>query len=101
MKHYAKTGTIEGNQAPQDKPEEPQVSGISVDRLMEDGLLCLYREMRNLKLLSSKGKLDASSSRDLRDTVKLLFELKEREKEFLKGKSDEELKALLLEKGAL
>jgi hypothetical protein len=76
------------------KAEDLPLSEISVDRLIDNGLMCLHREMRNLMLASAKGKLDAASARDLRDTVKLLFELKDREKEMLKGKSDEELAEL-------
>lgn len=68
------------------------LSDISVSRLIDDGLLALYREIKNLLILSAKGKLDAASSRDLRDTVKLLFELKDRENESLKGLTDEQLK---------
>lgn len=71
--------------------EDMVVSDISVARLIDDGLLALYREMRNLLLLSSKGKLDATNSRDLRDIVKLLFEIKDRENESLRGLTDEEL----------
>lgn len=74
------------------KPVElPPVSDVSVARLIDDGLLALYREMRNLLIASAKGKLDAASSRDLRDTIKLLFELKDRENESLKGLTDEQL----------
>lgn len=74
------------------KVSDPILSDISVARLIDDGLLVLYREMKNLLMLSVKGKLDASSSRDLRDTVKLLFELKDRENESLRGLTDEQLK---------
>lgn len=66
-------------------------SDISVARLIDDGLLVLYREMTNLKMLSVHGKLDAASARDLRDTIKLLFELKERENESLHGMTDEQI----------
>lgn len=74
------------------KVPDPVLSDISVARLIDDGLLVLYREMKNLLMLSVKGKLDAASSRDLRDTVKLLFELKDREDGMLKGLTDEQLK---------
>lgn len=73
------------------QPPDMAVSDISVTRLIDDGLLALYREMKNLLSLSAKGKLDAASSRDLRDTVKLLFELKDRENESLKSVTDEQL----------
>lgn len=79
--------------APKDKEPDPTTSDISVARLIDDGLLAIYREMKNLLMLSSKGKLDSASSRDLRDTVKLLFELKDRENESLRGLTDEQLEA--------
>lgn len=90
MKYIAKPPTVV-TVKPDQIAEDP-VSDISVARLIDDGLLALYREMRNLLILSSHGKLDAASSRDLRDTIKLLFELKERENESLQGLTDEELK---------
>lgn len=82
--------------APQEKPEvkDIPISEISVQRLIDDGLLILYRETRHLLTASARGKLDAPSARDLRDNLKLLFELKDREGESLKGLTDEEMKAL-------
>lgn len=79
-----------------DIPEVSDVplSDISVDRLLDDGLLALSREMRNMTMASAKGKLDKDTARDLRDTVKLLFELKEREQDLLKGLTDEQLEKL-------
>lgn len=71
---------------------DPNISDISVARLIDDGLLAIHREMKNLLMLSARGKLKAADSRDLRDTVKLLFELKDRENESLKGLTDEQLK---------
>lgn len=71
---------------------DPNISDISVARLIDDGLLAIHREMKNLLMLSARGKLEAADSRDLRDTVKLLFELKDRENESLKGLTDEQLK---------
>lgn len=74
-------------------PPEPEVllSDISVDKLLDTGLLILQREIKNLASLSASGKLEANDARDLRDTVKLLFELKEREAKSLSSLSDEEL----------
>jgi hypothetical protein len=76
-------------------PTDPIVSDISVARLIDDGLLAIHREMKNLLMLGSRGKLDAANSRDLRDTVKLLFELKDRENDSLKGLTDDQLKELV------
>lgn len=77
---------------PKEKIVDPISSDISVDRLIDDGLLVLYREIHQLKLLSARGKLEAADARDLRDSIKLLFELKERESKSLQGVTDEELK---------
>lgn len=70
---------------------DPPISDISISRLMDDGLLVLYREIKNLKMLSISGKLLPEHARDLRDHLKLLFELKDRENELLKGMTDEQL----------
>lgn len=75
------------------KTPDPLVSDISVARLIDDGLLAIHREMKNLLMLGSRGKLDAANARDLRDLVKLLFELKDREGESLRNLTDDELKA--------
>ena len=71
------------------------LSDISVGRLIDDGLLAIHREMRNLLMLSAKGKLEAALARDLRDLVKLLFELKDREDALLKGLTDEQIKKMI------
>lgn len=42
--------------------------------------------------MSSRGKLEPNDAKDLRDHLKLLFELKEREKELLTNMTDDELK---------
>lgn len=70
----------------------PPISDISIARLIDDCLTTLYREIKSLLVLSSKGKLDPNNARDLRDHLKLLFELKERESESLRGLTDEQLK---------
>jgi hypothetical protein len=70
---------------------DPKISDISVARLIDDGLLVLYREIKNLLRLSTRGKLEANDARDLRDHLKLLFELKDRESESLRGLTDAQL----------
>lgn len=98
MKRYAKPTTeIPVTKAPE--LQVPLVSDISIQRLIDDMLLVLYREVKNIQILSVKGKLDANTARDLRDHLKLLFELKDRENESLKGMTDEELENLLDNKG--
>lgn len=88
MRRIAKPNTV----LPSVQDDAAPVSDISIARLIDDGLQILYREMRNLTLLSSKGKLDAASSRDLRDTIKLLFEIQAREGDSLKNLTDEQLR---------
>ena len=95
MKHYSKRTTLVKtlDDTPPVTDDQP-LSEVSVDRLIDSGLIVLQREIKNLLSQSARGKLDAASARDLRDTVKLLFELKDRESELLKGKTDDELKAM-------
>jgi hypothetical protein len=71
---------------------EPIAHDISIQRLLDDCLLVLDREVRNLKIMSARGKLEASDARDLRDHTKLLFEMKEQEQESLRGLTDDQLK---------
>lgn len=66
-------------------------SDISIQRLIDDSLLVLSREIAALKALSVRGKLEPNDARDLRDHLKLLFELKDRESESLQGLTDEDL----------
>lgn len=75
--------------------EPPTVSDISVQRLIDDSLLALSREVKNLLVMSVKGKLQPTDARDLRDHLKLLFELKDREAASLQGLTDDELKDML------
>lgn len=78
-------------QAPKRSNPDPLISDISVDSLIGDGLLALHREMKQILALGAHGKLDAPTARDLRDHVKLLFEIKDREKSLLDDLTDEEL----------
>lgn len=76
-------------------PEPPKLGDISVQRLIDDSLTVLAREVKNLLMLSSKGKLTPPDAKDLRDHLKLLFELKDRESDLLNGMTDDEIKALI------
>lgn len=71
------------------------VSEISIGALLDRGLLVMQREMINLNKLSLEGKLTGSDSKDLREIVKVLFELKDREDQLLRNKTDEELRAMV------
>ena len=84
-------------QAPSTRPPDPPVSEISVQRLIDDSLLVLYREVKNLMMLSVPGKLEPSDARDLRDHLKLLFELKDREDKSLRNMTDEQLREMVKE----
>lgn len=95
MKRIAKPGTDTTAYDKAKEIEVPLVSDISIQRLIDDSLTVLYREIKNLMKLSVPGKLDPNDARDLRDHLKLLFELKEREKERLDGITDDELKIVL------
>jgi hypothetical protein len=94
MKHYPKPSTTAPvDYTPREKVIDPPLSDISVQRLLDDALLALYREIKNLLLLSAKGKLSPTDARDLRDHSKLLFELREQEKDSLRHLTDDELAA--------
>lgn len=92
MKHYPK---IKDQQIENERPPDPLVSDISIDGLIDNGLLVLYREMKQLLGASAKGKLSAPDARDLRDHVKLLFEIKDREAGALEKMTTEELLAFV------
>lgn len=66
---------------------------VSVGRLIDDSLVALHREVKNILIMSAKGKLDPATARDLRDHLKLLFELKDRENQSLRDVSDDDLAA--------
>ena len=92
MKRIVHPPNPEGSE-PKPKFETPPISEISISSLLDDGLLTLYREITNLKRLSVNGKLSSADARDLRDHLKLLFELKDREEQLLRGMTDEELES--------
>lgn len=75
------------------------ISEVSLARLLDQGLTCLQREMKNLMIMSAHGKLPPPAAKDLRDTVNLIFDLKDREADLLKGLTDEELEQELKKKG--
>jgi hypothetical protein len=71
---------------------------FDVDLLLEKSGQILAREIRNIMIESSRGKLNAASSRDLVAYLKLLNELKNEQQDALANMSDEELRKLALEK---
>ena len=74
---------------------EPIAADISLDDLIGKSLLILYRETRALLEESSAGKLSKDSAVCVRDNLKLLKELKEKEKSVLDNLTDEELEKLV------
>lgn len=73
---------------------DPKISDISLDELLGKSLLILYREIRSLTEESTKGKLCKDSAQSLRDYIKLMNELKDKEKELLENLTNEQLKEL-------
>lgn len=69
-------------------------ASTTVDDLRVRCLEILRREVTNLMIESSKGKLNPHSSSSLTSYVKLLEELKDLEEEELKKLSEEHLKKL-------
>lgn len=96
MKRYAtKTTQSIPQQSPGENPPTPQGQNLSIGELLEKANTILQREIQNLLIASSGGKLDASSSRDLCNYIKLLNELKQSQDDTLKNLSDEDLKKLI------
>jgi|SRR5579859_6734086 len=79
---------------PPKKHRDPKASDISLDDLMDKHLLLLYRETRMLLEESSGGKLSKDSANSMRENMKLIVELKKKEKELLDNLSNEELEEL-------
>ena len=81
-------------QAPPPTPVllDPPVGKISLDWLIGRHILMIYRETRTLLENCSGGrKLCKEDAQCLRDNLKLLLELKDREKDLLEGFEDAEL----------
>lgn len=75
------------------EPIEP--GSFDIEELLAKGGEILRREILNLLMESSRGKLSAASSRDLVAYVKLLSELKADALEQLDDLSDDELRKLV------
>ena len=69
--------------------EELPASSFDVEKLLAQGGEILNREVKNLLMESSRGKLN-----DLCNYIKLLSELKKEQQEALKELSDEEIEKL-------
>jgi hypothetical protein len=74
---------------------DPKPADISLSDLMDKYLLLLYRETKHLLRESvSDGKLSKDSSHCMRENVRLIIDLKKKEKELLDSLSAEELDKL-------
>lgn len=78
---------------------DPKPSQISLGELMDKHLLLLYRETRALLMESGNGgRLSKDSATMMRENLKLIVELRKKEKELLDQLSDDEIKKLIEEK---
>lgn len=66
----------------------------SIDELTTKTIEILRREIINLMMESTRGKLEPTSSKALVDYIKLLADLKEKESELLSQLPDEYLESL-------
>lgn len=74
---------------------EPLRHDIDLDDLISRCRLVLWREVHNLQIASAGGaKLTKDQAIELRENMKLLVELKKKEKDYLDSLPDEELAAL-------
>jgi len=63
---------------------------------MDSHLLLLFRETRALLIESAKGeKLSKDSSQAMRENMKLIMELKKKEKELLETLTDDEIAKMI------
>ena len=85
--------------APEQEVQEPAAVSFDVVDALGKAELILGRELRNLTIESSKGKLSATSSRDLVAYVRLLNELKANQAEELSKLTDDDLLKLKKAKG--
>jgi len=74
---------------------EPIASEISLNELMDKHLLLLFRETKMLLEESSKGqKLSKDSAHSMRENLKMIVDLKRKERELLDTLSTDELTKL-------
>lgn len=83
---------------PDNATPEPVASEFDIVGLLADGGEILRREVKNLLMESSRGKLGATSAKDLVSYLKLLHDLKLDQEKALSSMSDEELDKLWVAK---
>jgi len=75
-------------------------SSLDIQQLLDKAGIVLQREIQNLLIESSGGKLQPASAKSLVDYLKLLHSLKADQAEALEGMTDEELKNLVDSSGS-
>lgn len=75
-------------------PDEA-LEAFDVEKALDKLAVVLQREIRNLTFESSRGKLGASSARDLTAYLKLLSELREQQLKELKNLTTGQLSAIV------
>jgi hypothetical protein len=80
---------------PPDVDMEVHAGPFDIDELLNKGGEILRREVSNLLMESSRGKLSSASARDIVSYIKLLSEIKESQKGDLENLTDEQLEKLL------
>jgi hypothetical protein len=92
MKRYP-VKTVQMN-VPKEAVKDDSSEAFDVEQLLNRGGIILRREVQNLLMESSAGKLSPTSARDLVAYVKLLSELKAEQSKEISNLTDEELSAL-------
>lgn len=83
---------------PAEKPHLPDGRNVSLTDLLEKNLALLYQETRYLMEESrSQGKLSKDSAYAMRENMKLIMDLKKKERELLDALTVEELEQLARE----
>ena len=72
------------------RPDVP-MTAVTLDGMLDTSLMTLYRDVNRLYEESDKRKLAPASAIQLRENIKLLMSLKDKELEKLKELSDEDL----------
>lgn len=81
---------------PKTEIKDPPKSDINLNDLLDSHLLLLYRQTRALLIASAQnGLLGKDESHCMRENLKLIMELKKKEKELLDELSDEEIERLI------
>lgn len=84
------SGQYERVAAPEPEPV-PVRTDVSIDSLLNKGLLAIERTMKHIVERSVHGVLERQDVQNLKDLMSLLQELKASEKDILDKMSDEEL----------